>query len=295
MKPKKNIVLQKDLNKNREVESIFYRLIFIGDPEVGKTQIINRYNQKRFIDKYDPTFCADFQIKPIIMNNKRITIYCIDSEGGCDISAFTGKSLLSNADGFIFVYDITIINSLNNLPNLYEKYESEIKTIQNTMQNESRKIIYFVGNKYDLRTKRQVIEQVGREMANKYEAKFMEVSAKNGLNIDKLFDNIIKDIIKRDENSSSKSSIFTRSNNIFRNTNTLRSNNSSGNIKRNGTFNENESTLNYETSSYFLKSKNSITNNNDYINNLNKENKNDNFRNSIYYDINKDSKKCLIF
>ena len=291
MKPKKNIVLQNDFNKNREIESIFYRLIFVGDPEVGKTQIINKYNQKRFMDKYEPTFCADFQIRPIIINNKRITIYCIDTEGGSDISKFTGKSLIRKADGFIFVYDITIINSLNNLSILYKNFESEI----NPMLNESKKIIYFVGNKCDLRTKRQVFEQTGREMADKYEAKFMEVSAKNGLNIDKLFDNIIKDIMKRDENSSSKeNSVFTRSN-IFRNTNTLRSNNSSGNINRNGTFNENESALNYETSSYFLKSKNSFANNNDYINNLNKENKNENFKNSIYSDINKDSKKCLIF
>ena len=292
MKPKKNIVLQKDLNKNREIESIFYRLIFVGDPEVGKTQIINKYNQKRFIDKYEPTFCADFHIKPITINNKRITIYCIDTEGGCDITQFTGKSLIRKADGFIFVYDITIINSLNNLSILCEKLESEI----NLLQNENKKIIYFVGNKCDLRTKRAVFEQAGREMADRYEAKFMEVSAKNGLNIDKLFDNIIKDIIRRDENSSSKeNSIFSKSNNIFRNTNTLRSTNSSGNINRNGTFNENESALNYETSSYFLKSKNSIVNNNDYINNLNKENKNENFKNSIYSDTNKDSKKCLIF
>ena len=124
---KKNIVLQKDLNKNREIESIFYRLIFVGDPEVGKTQIINKYNQKRFIDKYEPTFCADFQIKPITINNKRITIYCIDTEGGCDISQFTGKPLIRKADGFIFVYDITIINSLNNLSILCKKLESEIK------------------------------------------------------------------------------------------------------------------------------------------------------------------------
>ena len=292
MKPKKNIVLQKDLNKNREIESIFYRLIFIGDPEVGKTQIINRYNQKRFIDKYEPTFCADFQIKPITINNKRITIYCIDTEGGSDIAQFTGKTLIRKADGFIFVYDITIFNSLNNLSIYYKNFESEI----NPMLNESKKIIYFVGNKCDLTTKRKVFGQTGREMADKYEAKFMEVSAKNGLNIDKLFDSIIKDIIKRDEKSSSKeNSVSTRSNNIFRNINTLKSNNSSGNINRNGTFNENESALNYETSSYFLKSKNSIVNNNDYINNLNKENNNENFKNSIYSDINKDSKKCLIF
>ena len=293
MNSKKNIDFEKDLNKNREVESIFYRLIFVGAPEVGKTQIINIYNRKGFTGNYEPTFCADFHIKPITMNNKRITIYCIDTEGGSEFPEYTGKPLLTKADALILVYDITIINSLDHLPILYEKFQSGINNIE---QSYSKKIIYVVGNKCDLRTKRQVPEQTGRETANKFEAKFMEVSAKNGLNVDKLFDNVIKDIIKRDENNSSKeSSLFTRKNNIFRNMNTIKSNNSSGNINRNGTFTENESALNYESSGCFLKTQNSIVNNNDYINNLNKENKNDTFRNSIYSDNNKESKKCVIF
>lgn len=294
MKSKKIRDLKKDFNKNREVESKFYRLIFVGPPNVGKTQIINIYNQKRFIDKYEPTFCADFQIRQIALNNKRITVYCIDTQGGIDIAESTGKSFLKNADAFILVYDITIINSLYSMPILYEKYKPEIIN-NNIEQRYSEKILYFVGNKCDLRTKREVFEQTGREMAEKYKAKFMEVSAKSGLNIDTLFDNIIRDIIKRYENNSSKESSIQTRNNIFRITNTLKSSNSSGNINKNGTFTENESALNYETSSYFLKTKNTIANNNDYINNLNKENQNENFKNSIYSDINKDSKKCLIF
>ena len=149
MKSKKIRDLKKDFNKNREVESIFYRLIFVGPPNVGKTQIINIYNQKRFIDKYEPTFCADFQIGQIALNNKRITVYCIDTQGGIDIAEVTGKSFLKNADAFILVYDITIINSLYSMPILYEKYKPEIIN-NNIEQRYSEKILYFVGNKCDL-------------------------------------------------------------------------------------------------------------------------------------------------
>ena len=304
MKSKKNIIL------NKEVESIFYRLIFVGDGGVGKTQIINVYNKKPYKDKYESTFGADFQIRPITINNRKINIYCIDTEGGSDFVESTGKSLVRHADALIMVYDITILNSLHDL----EKYKNMFVNALNiekeddksfskeSRSSESKRIKYIVGNKFDLRAQRQVLEQTGKEMANRLNAKFMEVSAKNGLNVDKLFDNVIKDIMKRDENISSRSSSSpSRNNKIFHNTSTLKSSASSG-LNRNGTLTENESALNYETSSYFLKTKNSLVNNNDYINNINtfnqfQNNRNNlNFKNSIYdYNNNNKQRKCIIF
>ena len=303
MKSKKNIIL------NKEIESIFYRLIFVGDGGVGKTQIINVYNKKPYKDKYESTFGADFQIRPIIINNRKINIYCIDTEGGSNFVENTGKSLVRNVDALIMVYDITILNTLNDL----EKYKNMFVNALNIEKDDkssskdsrsidSRRIKYIVGNKFDLRSKRQVLEQYGKEMANRLNAKFMAVSAKNGLNVDKLFDNVIKDIMKRDESISSRGSNSpSRNNKIFHNTNTLKSSGSSG-LNRNGTLTENESALNYETSSYFLKTKNSLVNNNDYINNINtinqfQDNRNNlNFKNSIYdYNNNNKQRKCTIF
>ena len=302
MKSKNNIILKKEIDKNKEIESIFYRLIFAGDGGVGKTQIINIYNRKPYKEKYESTFGADFQIRPVTINNRKTNIYCIDTEGGCNFVENTGKPLVRKADALILVYDITILNTLYDL----EKYNNMFENVINMEKDEDRSyskdgnnIKYIVGNKFDLRAKREVHEQAGKEMARKLKAKFMEVSAKNGLNVDKLFDNVIKDIIKRDEIISSKgSSSLTRNNKILQNTNTLKSSASSG-LNRNGTLTENESALNYETSSYFLKTKNSLVNNNDYINNINQyqDNRNNlNFKNSIYeYNNNNKQKKCTIF
>jgi len=302
MKSKKNIILKKEIDKNKEIESIFYRIMFIGDGGVGKTQIINVYNKKPYNEKYESTFGADFQIKPITINNRKINIYCIDTEGGSNFVENTGISLVRELDAVVFVYDITILNTLNDLISHFEIYKEAFKIITEDKESgyimNARTIKYFVGNKFDLRSKRQVSERVGKEMASKYDAKFMEVSARNGLNVDKLFDNVIKDLIKRDESNSSKDSSFlNRNNKIFHNTNTLKSSSSSA-INRNGTLTENESALNYETSSYFLKTKNSIVNNNDYINNINafQDNQNNlNFKNSIYEYNNNNQRKCAIF
>ena len=121
----------------------------------------------------------------------------------------------------------------------------------------------------------------------------MEVSAKKSSTIKKLLDNIIQDIIKRDESSSSSDSNGKVNNNILSNVTTLRTNNSLKN--GNGLSNDSESFFNYETSSYFLKAKNTINENNDYIKNLNNLQDIRNreiMRKSIYY---KSPKKCFIF
>lgn len=274
-----------DKHINNNIDNIFYRLIFLGDTGVGKTQIINVYNNKLFKEDYMPTFSVDFQIKSIFMNGKKINIHCIDTEGCIDnLPDYLGKSFIKKADAFILVYDITTKNSFTNLSNYYKFSINDIE------EKLSKKIIYLVGNKYDLKINRVVSEIQGQETANKYDAKFMEVSAKKSSTIKKLFDCIIQDIIKRDESSSSSDSNGKFiNNNILSNVTTLRTNKSLKNS------NDSENFSNYETSSYFLKGKNSINENNDYVNNLNNLQDIRNreiMRNSIYY---KTQKKCFIF
>ena len=181
--------IDKDINNN--IDNIFYRLIFLGDTGVGKTQIINVYNNKLFKEDYMPTFSVDFQIKSIFMNGKKINIHCIDTEGCIDnLPDYLGKSFIKKADAFILVYDITTKNSFTNLSNYYKFSINDIE------EKLSKKIIYLVGNKYDLKINRVVSEIQGQETATKYDAKFMEVSAKKSSTIKKLLDNIIQDIIK---------------------------------------------------------------------------------------------------
>ena len=160
------------------------------------------------------------------------------------------------------------------------------------------KIMYIIGNKFDLRINRIVHENEAKDLANKYDAKYMEVRAKNGLNIDRLFEYIIQDLLRKEENRSNESSGNAKNNSIYRNVMSIRSNDSIRNTNR--FFTENESRQNFETSNnYFLKTNNYINQNNVYINNINNYQKNQNteqFNQSYYYYQNDNkSKKCLIF
>ena len=208
MKRNKNKLEKIETEKEKQIESSFYRLIFVGDNEVGKTQIINIYNNKIFQEDYSPTFCVDFQIKTIKINGRNINIHCIDTQGmeasidstNSNFTNDTGSLFIQKADAFIYVFDITSRQSLYNL-NDYFKIIKICLTDSQKMINE--KIVYLVGNKCDLNTYREVQENEGMMEANKHNAKYLEVSAKSGRNINRLFNYIIQDILKKEEQSYS--------------------------------------------------------------------------------------------
>ena len=195
MKRKKNIISKSETENESQIESSFYRIIFMGDSEVGKTQIINKYNKKIYQEEYLPTYSVNFQIKTIKNNGRILNIHCLDTEGSSDFSIDTGTLFIQKVDAFIYVFDITSRDSLYNL----KDYNDIIKSAL----TDSEKVSYVVGNKCDLVMYRQVQENEARSEANIYKAKYMEVSAKTGINIDKLFDYVIQDIFKNKGKSSS--------------------------------------------------------------------------------------------
>jgi small GTP-binding protein len=210
-------ILNSENDKNKSNETSFYRLIFVGDSEVGKTQIINLYNNKLFQNEYFPTFNIDFQIKTLNINGKKKNIHCIDTEGSLVsqvLTEYTGENFIKKIDALIIVYDITSRQSFNNIDSYYKILESKYSS-KGLSDKFNKTIKYVVGNKFDLRINRVISDNEGRETENKYNAKYMECSAKNGYNIDRLFEYIIQDIIRGESNNSSDSGGNQRNNNII--------------------------------------------------------------------------------
>ena len=55
----------------------------------------------------------------------------------------------------------------------------------------------LVGNKSDLEDKRQVSTEEGQELADKYGMLFFETSAKNGQNVEEIFQNSANEIARK--------------------------------------------------------------------------------------------------
>ena len=287
-------ILNSENDKNKSNETSFYRLIFVGDSEVGKTQIINLYNNKLFQNEYYPTFNIDFQIKTLNINGKKKNIHCIDIEGSYVsqvLTEYTGENFIKKIDALILVFDITSRQSFNNIDSYYKILESKYSS-KGLSDKFNKTIKYVVGNKFDLRINRVISDNEGRETENKYNAKYMECSAKNGYNIDRLFEYIIQDIIRGESNNSSDSGGNQRNNNITHKSIKKKSNESVRNNNLYGNNSDNESRQNFMTNSYFSKTGNFFNNNNDY--NINNINQNNEIQPKSFYQ-NDGSRKCEIF
>ena len=288
MDSKRGILKSNGKENDTQSESSFYRILFLGDSKVGKTQIINIYNKKPFQEEYFPTFGIDFQIIQLFLNGKNKYIHCIDIDcSPSDILNDIGDDFIRKADAFIFVYDVTSRETLYNLDQFFEKINF---CLQNS--NNSR-IFYLIGNKNDLIMNKFSSGNDAGNLSNKYGARYMEVSAKTRLNIDKMFENIIQDINRRGNNNCSDSG-----GRIKQNINNVNSINKNENIKKNEIVQEHDSGVIYDTSSYFLQTQNNLNViNNDNNNIIN----NNNINNNIVEDeTNKaqnqnQKKKCYIF
>ena len=161
------------------------KLMILGDSSVGKSSILRKYCKNEFLDKYITTIGIDFQIKYLTINNKKIKLQVWDTAGQERYRVVT-KNYFNTSDGFIIIYDITNRETFTNINNWIE----QITTI---VGNNVKCVIF--GNKNDLNNKRKVETDEGKELAEKFNFKFFETSAKEGNNIEEGFKSITMDIL----------------------------------------------------------------------------------------------------
>lgn len=111
-------------------------------------------------------------------------------------------SYFRGCQGILLVYDITNLKS-------FENVESWIEQI-NKVNSEQHVNKLLVGNKCDMKDKRVVTEEAGRELAARQTPPipFIETSAKDDINVTEAFMKITEDVV----NSSSTSSDTGRGN-----------------------------------------------------------------------------------
>ena len=164
---------------------IKFKMMLIGDSDVGKTSLLKKYCDNEFSQSYISTIGIDFQIKNITIDNKKLQIQIWDTTGQ-ERYQVLAKNYFNSSDGFVIVYDITKRESFDNVNNWIEQ-------IYEMAPNYAKSILF--GNKNDLKEHRQVKVSEGKTLAKKYNIKFFETSAKDGINIKEGFESLIREIL----------------------------------------------------------------------------------------------------
>ena len=165
------------------------KVALLGDSGVGKTCIIKRYYEDEFDENSATTAGASYSQKNLNINGKDIQLDIWDTAGQEKYRSL-GRRFYKDAYIICLVYDITNATSFENLKNIWYKDLKEY--------GEKYKILAVVGSKSDCYENEDVKEEEAREYAKSINATYMLTSAKNGDNIELLFDTLVGQYLGED-------------------------------------------------------------------------------------------------
>ena len=165
------------------------RLLIIGDSQVGKTSFLSYYANGSFNINYLATAGLELFTKDDIIDNKTIRIELWDTAGQEKFYSLT-SGFFHNAQGIMVMFDVTCVNSFENVRNWTESIKTHLSSEINNIP------VIIIGNKIDLKER-----DVKTDEANKYcrelGFKYFETSAKTGENVDLSVKYLVKEVIKK--------------------------------------------------------------------------------------------------
>ena len=170
-----------------EDEPIELKIITLGNSQVGKTSIINRFTSNYFDKDLINTIGIDSKTHQMKIGEKTINLKIWDSAGQERFRSIQ-KHYYNQVDGILFVYDITKEDSFK----IIESWFDEVKTKAiNTLCG------VLIGNKSDLEDEREVSTEDGKKLAEQLELNFLECSAFTGDNVEQAFIDLVESILEK--------------------------------------------------------------------------------------------------
>ena len=172
-----------------DIKTFPLKITMIGNASVGKTSIIKRYLENKFeLNSTEATINALFHSKKIKVDPFTEADLQIWDTAGQERYRSMTKNYLLNANGIFIVFDLCDEKSFNDL-------DSWLEDIKDTI-DENNVIKILVGNKSDL-SDIKITNENASKYAKEHDMKYLSVSAKDGVNIESLFEIMGNDCIRR--------------------------------------------------------------------------------------------------
>lgn len=126
-----------------------FKVTVLGDGSVGKSSICSRFAKDFFATSYKQTIGVDFFSQTVCLDNGNKVTFNLYDIGGQSLGSKMLSAYISGTNAFIFVYDLTNAESLENILEWYTMIKKSIKSMKDI-------VVYLVGNKSDLATLRVV-------------------------------------------------------------------------------------------------------------------------------------------
>lgn len=153
---------------------IVYKILIVGEHEVGKSSFCSRFSLGEFNLEIKPTKKSECYEKTLHFFEEKLKVYLIDVDS--DIMRTDHSYLYSDVKGAIVLYDVTKYKS-------FEKIDTWVIDMQ---QNIGNKIpILIVGNKSDLSFLKCIHEVELNQKANNLNCDYIETTCVDTESVDR--------------------------------------------------------------------------------------------------------------
>ena len=165
-----------------------FKIVIIGDSNVGKSCLLVRFADDCFTENYITTIGVDFRFRTLNIGNNNVKLQIWDTAGQERYRTIT-NAYYRGADAIVLVADSTDMKSFQNIPDW-------VTEVSKYVPEDTYKILLI--NKADVEDEEKVIT---KEIIKKFQEDLgivaIETSAKTGLNVDEAFIQITKHLLEK--------------------------------------------------------------------------------------------------
>ncbi|KAJ9666173.1 Ras- protein rsr1 [Coniosporium apollinis] len=165
-----------------------YHIVVLGSGGVGKSCLTAQFVQNVWIESYDPTI-EDSYRKLMEVDGRQVVLEILDTAGTEQFTAMR-ELYMKSGQGFLLVFSITSMSSLHELAELRDQIIR--------IKDDPRVPLVLVGNKSDLEEDRAVSRARAFAVSQGWGSPYYETSARRRANVDEVFKDLCRQIIRRD-------------------------------------------------------------------------------------------------
>uniref|UniRef100_A0A6B2LKX6 Uncharacterized protein n=1 Tax=Arcella intermedia TaxID=1963864 RepID=A0A6B2LKX6_9EUKA len=165
-------------------------MLIMGDCGVGKTSLLLRFMQNTFVE-VSITNSYKLEVKVIDVGGSPVKLQILD---GVHLERWRTSPISPHrgTTGYLVLYDVTNTESFINV----EKWIAEI-----ALYSCEDVIRLLVGTKCDLEEERKVSTKDGQLLAEKFNMRFIETSAKDSTNVEEAFFQLAADLKEQQDDT----------------------------------------------------------------------------------------------
>ena len=156
---------------------IVIKAVILGETQVGKTSLCNRYHQKKWDPMTATTISASCQRSEVVVDGTTYT-FCVWDTAGQERFRSISPIYYRNSHVAIIVIDLTLLQSLE----VANSWVQELKA-----RGPIGVPFIILGNKSDLNDRIVISRESAQEFAKGFGADYFEVSAFTGAEVDHAF------------------------------------------------------------------------------------------------------------